>query len=72
MNPIICSNNVETVLDSLSRYLAGDKIIKDIQLMEQNDTQVVFLVDEKKINKEAAKIWWSGYSEGLKIALETL
>jgi len=72
VNPIICSNDAQTVLNSLREYLTEDKIIKDIHLLERNDTQIVFLVDDKPINKQAAEIWWSGYSEGLKVALETL
>ena len=71
MDPIICSNNVVTVLDSLRNYLGSGKKIQDIHLVESNNKQVVFLVSDKLIPEGAAAIWWNGYSEGLKIALES-
>ncbi len=70
MDPIICSKDAQIVIQTIEKYLQkGDKMIKDIQLVESNDSQIVFLVDTKPISKEAAKIWWSGYSEGMKAAL---
>ena len=68
MTPIICSNNVEIVLNSIRAYLTHDEI-KDLVLVESNNEQVVFLVDSKAIPEDAAQIWWAGYSEGLKVAL---
>ena len=70
MDPIICSKNVETVVSAIKDYL-GDKSksIKDILLVETGDSQVVLLVDNEPINMHSAQIWWDGYSEGLKVAL---
>jgi hypothetical protein len=70
VDPIICAKDAGIVLQSISNYLeSGNKIIKDIQLMEQNESQIVFVVDDKPISKEAARIWWSGYSAGMKAVL---
>ena len=70
MIPIICSNDAGIVLSTIAKYLdGGEKIIKDLVLVEKNDNQIVFLIDDQPIQKDAAQIWWSGYSAGLKATL---
>jgi len=70
VDPIICSKDAKIVIQTIEKYLQkGNKTIKDIQLVETNDNQIVFLVDAKPISEEAAQIWWSGYSEGMKAVL---
>jgi len=72
MDPIICSKDTETVISAIKDYLRDEtKSIKDILLIEHSGTQLILLVDNKPIQKDSAKIWWSGYSEGLRIALDT-
>ena len=70
MDPIICSNDAKIVIKTIEKYLQkDDKTIKDIQLVEANDTQIVFLVDAKPMQPGVAQIWWSGYAEGMKTGL---
>lgn len=71
MHPIICSNSADAVVNALKEYLRDGKNIKDIQTIESKGNQIVFLVDDKVIKDGFAEIWWSGYSEGMKIALES-
>jgi hypothetical protein len=65
MLPIICSNDAKAVLESLKAYLLTNKKMQDIVIVEANDNQIVFLVDDKPIMEGAAQIWWSGYSAAL-------
>jgi len=67
--PIICQNNAAIVLNKIKEYLANDKLVQDICVLEENDEQIVFLLGEKEIKEKEAKIWWSGYSAGLKAVL---
>ncbi len=53
----------------IREFLQQGGIIKDIYLVDTNNTQVVFLLHDAPISEESAKIWWNGYSEGLKAAL---
>jgi len=71
MIPVICSNNAENIIDSIKKYIKNNKTLQDIVLIEQNDKQVVLLLSDKEINDDQAAIWWSGYSEGLKVALNS-
>jgi len=70
MKPIICQNDVEIVINKIQEFVDGGGIIKDICVVDKNESQVVMLMDEKSISREKARIWWNGYSEGLKAALE--
>lgn len=69
MEPIICQNNAEIVLIKLKEYLANKKSIKDICILDQNNDQIVFLLGDSEISEDKARIWWDGYSSGLKAAL---
>lgn len=69
MEPIICQNDAQIVLNKMKEYLADGKTIKDVCLLDQNNDQIVFLLGETKISEERARIWWDGYSSGLKAAL---
>lgn len=69
MEPIICQNDAEIVLKKVKEYLENGKPIKDICLLDQNNDQIVFLLGDSKISEDKARIWWDGYSSGLKAAL---
>lgn len=72
MDPIICARDGKIVLNAIKEYLKNkDKCIEDLVIVETKENQVVFLVNDKTIDSEAAKIWWSGYSEGMRIALNS-
>jgi len=71
MGPIICSKDPQSILNAIKDYLNnGTKNIQDILLVEINNEQIIFLVDSQPIDADKAKIWWNGYSAGLKSALE--
>lgn len=69
MEPIICQNDAAIVLNEVKEYLANGKSIKDVCLLVQNNDQIVFLLSDNKISEDKARIWWDGYSSGLKAAL---
>ncbi len=69
MYPIICQNNIGAIIKRLQDFLSEGGIIKSIYFVEQDKTQVILLVAEEVIDKQMAKVWWSGYSEGMKAAL---
>ncbi|KKK51118.1 hypothetical protein LCGC14_3118180 [marine sediment metagenome] len=69
MEPIICQNDAEIVLNRVKEYLATGKQIKDVCLLDQNNDQIVFLLGDAEISEDKARIWWDGYSSGLKAAL---
>ena len=70
MKPIICQNDAEIVINKIQEFIAGGSIIKDICVVDKNESQIVILLGNKPISEEKAKIWWNGYSEGLKAALD--
>lgn len=70
MEPFICQNDAEIVLQKVKEYLASGKVIKDLCILHRNEQQIVFLLDETEVSEQVAKIWWDGYSSGLKAALE--
>ena len=70
MVPIVCDNNLKTVLRKLQEYIAGGGIIRGMYLADSTEKQVIVLVSDSTINEEQAKIWWSGYMIGMKSALE--
>lgn len=70
MDPIICQSDVRIVLNTIQDFLRKGGIIKDLYVLEVDDSQVVLLLHDDLINENSAKIWWSGYSEGMKAALQ--
>ena len=70
MVPIVCDNDLKTVLRKLQEYTAGGGIIGGMYLADSTEKQVIVLVSESPINEELANIWWSGYLIGMKNALE--
>lgn len=69
MEPIICQNDAKVVLKKIKEYLGSGKPIKDICVLDHNDEQIVFLLGDSNISEDKARIWWDGYSSGLKAAL---
>lgn len=69
MEPIICKNDAGIVLIKVKEYLASGKSIKDVCVLDQNNEQVIFLLGETEISEDKARIWWDGYSSGMKAAL---
>ena len=70
MNPIICENNGQVVASKIKEFLQEYGIIKDICIVDSNNSQIVLLLDHASaLNEKDAKIWWNGYSEGMKAAL---
>jgi hypothetical protein len=65
MKPIICKNEVRSVLNILQEYADNSGIIKSLYLVDQTQEEVVILVAEQPITKEVADIWWSGYVAAL-------
>lgn len=70
MKPIICDNDAEIVINKIQDFIQAGGTIKDICIIEKNSSQIVMLLSDRTISQEKAKIWWNGYSEGLKVALE--
>ncbi len=69
MEPIICQNDAEIVLNKMKEYLLNGKSIKDILVLDRNNDQIVFLLEDSSISEDQARIWWDGYNSGLKAAL---
>lgn len=65
MFPIICDNDAKTIISKLQDYLSKGGIIKYIKVVDENDTQIVILVDDKPISHQIADAWWSGYKAAL-------
>jgi hypothetical protein len=70
MHPIICKNEAELIVKQIREYILKGGEIKDIHLVDDSDSQVVLVVSDHKITAERASDWWSGYTAGLKQALE--
>ncbi len=70
MTPIVCDNNLETVLRKLQEHITDVGIIAGMHLADSTEKQVIILVSDAPINAEQAQIWWSGYHAGMKNALE--
>jgi len=68
VDPIICQNNAETVLEQVKEYLVN-KTLKDICILDKNNDQIVFLLGDTEISEDKARTWWDGYTSGLKAAL---
>jgi len=66
MSPVICSNDVETVLNKLKEFVEKHGMIKSLRVIENTDDQIVFLLDEKEtITHKEANLFWSGYKAAL-------
>lgn len=65
MQVLISDNNVENLLNKIQEYIDGGGNIKSVYLVDKTDDQVIVLVDEKKISKEAADAWWCGWTSAL-------
>lgn len=70
MDPVICKNDPGIVLNKIQEFLNQGRIIKDLLVLERTNQQIVLLLSEDKIDEKEAKIWWSGFSAGLRAALE--
>lgn len=66
MSPIICKNDLKTIINKLQDYLNKEKGIKGITIVEETKEQVVILVSKEPIEQKMADIWWNGYAEALK------
>jgi len=69
VHAILSTNDVKDVLKEIQDYLDKGGIIKSVKMVDQSGGQVVVILDETPITQEKADIWWSGYSSGLKQAL---
>lgn len=65
MEPIICGNNLETIINKIQDYILENRILGGIRLVDYSNDEIVILVDEKPIDQEVANIWWSGYKAAL-------
>ena len=64
MKTIICEN--KDILVNLKEFLNDKGSIADIFVIEQEENNVVFLLNDKsKITPELAQIWWEGYQAGM-------
>ena len=64
MQPIICENNVETVIDKIQKCLKQGMTIKGIYLVDSTEKEAVIVVDEQPIDERIAEVWWNGYKAG--------
>jgi hypothetical protein len=67
MTPIICRNDLRSVIDRLQDYLIKSGTIKGVRLVDQSDEQAVLLVDNKPIDQDKAVAWWEGFRAALEI-----
>lgn len=66
MKPIICDK--KDVLAQLRQFLEEENAIVDLMIVDEQENQVIFLIDDKeKITPDFAKIWWQGYQAGMGI-----
>ena len=70
MEAIICKNDVRIVLSRIQGFLKKGGIIKDLYALEIDNDQMVLILHDKEIDESTAKIWWNGYSQGMKVALQ--
>lgn len=68
MTPIICKNNIRSVIDKIQEYLKKNGNIQGVRLVDQSDEQVVLLVDDSPIEQDKASAWWEGFSAALEIS----
>lgn len=65
MTPVICKNDLKSVIDKVQEYLNKDRMIKGIRLVEQTEDQAVLLIDDKPIEDAKALAWWEGFQSAL-------
>lgn len=65
MEPIVCKNNAQSVVSKIQEYIAKDRIIKCIYLVDCSDDQAVILLSESEITERDAKIFWAGFQAAL-------
>ncbi len=65
MQPIICKNDLKTIVDQLQEYVQKGRTIGGIRLVDQSDDQVVLLIGECPIDQNTADVFWSGWQAAL-------
>lgn len=65
MTPIICKNDLNSVIDRIQDYLQKNSTIKEIKLVDQSEDQIVLLVSDHPISQDAAAAWWNGFCAAL-------
>ena len=70
IHAIITSNSAKDVLNGIQDYIQKHGTIGGVRVAEHTDKQIVILLGESPIDQQQAEVWWSGYSSGLKSALE--
>jgi len=68
MTPIICENNLKSIIDRIQDYLLKKENIKGIRLVDQSDDQVVLLIDNHPIDQSKADAWWEGFKSALEMS----
>lgn len=68
MTPIICKNELRSIVNKIQDYLQKNGTIKGIRLVDHSEEQVVLLVDDHPIEQEKADIWWEGFRSALEIS----
>jgi hypothetical protein len=65
MTPIICKNDLRTVIDKIQEYLEKEGTIQGIRLVDNSESQAVFLIDDQLISQRDAELFWTGYCSAL-------
>lgn len=65
LEPIICKNNIKTVVSKIQEFLENGGIIKGIYLVDDVENQVVLLISDEEITQQTAEIFWAGYQAAL-------
>jgi len=65
VHPIICKNDVESVIVKLQDYVNSGSTIKCINLADLTTNNVVILVSDQQIAERDVQIWWEGYQAAL-------
>jgi hypothetical protein len=63
--PVVCKNDVSTIINKIQDFLDKGSIIKGMHLVDHTDDQVVLLICDQPISKEMAEIFWTGYQTAL-------
>lgn len=66
LHPLICNNNLDEILEKIQDFIDTNGTIKGMAVVDKTDSQIIIVISpDKKITKEAAEIWWSGYTSAL-------
>lgn len=68
MTPIICKNDLKSVLNKIQECLEKGRTIKGLRLVDCCEDQAVILIDDQPISQEKADVWWEGYSSALELS----